>query len=173
MTPLLVLHRLGDERGAAAWREALEADGWDGEWDASDLPDHDYYDRADLVMVALQTLRAVAWSEPPLAVAVGSQFVVAELLALSGRASGIALVDAPVVLDVDPDEEQRLQYEWLRRYADDPGPHQDLAPFCDATFAAQQRAAITVPIVEMSNAAPSDVLARLRAWWGDVLAAQR
>jgi hypothetical protein len=173
MTPLLVLHRLGDERGAAEWRAALDADGWDGEWDASDLPEHDYYDRADLVMVALQRLRTVDWSKPPLVVAIGSQFVVAELLALAGRASGIALVGAPAVLDVGPDEEQRLQYEWLRRYADDPGPHQDLAPFCDAAFAAEQRAAITVPVLELANAAPGEILASVRAWWGDVVAAQR
>jgi hypothetical protein len=173
MTPLLVLPRLSDASDAAAWRGALDSDGWDGAWDASDLPRHDYFDRADLVMVALQTLREVAWAEAPLVLAVGSQFVVAELLALAGRACGIVLVDAPEVLDVGPDEEQRLQYEWLRRYADDRGRHQDLAPFCDVAFAARQREAITVPILELRAGARSEILATVRAWWGDVVAAQR
>ncbi len=168
MTGLLVLHRLSDERRGAPWRATLETGAWDGPWDAADLPDQDYYDRADLVMVALARLRSLGWSQPPVVVAVGSQFAVAELLALGGRAAAIALVDAPAVLDVSPDEEQRLQYEWLRRYGDDPGPHHDLAPFCDAAFAARQRAAITVPVVEMADTSPAGVLATVRAWWGDV-----
>ena len=173
MTPLLVLHRLGDEGGATAWRTALEAGGWNGEWDASDLPGHDYFDPADLVMAALHTSRGIEWAEPPLVVAVGSQFVVAQLLALAGRASGIVLVDVPPILDVDPDESQRLQYDWLRRVADDPGRPRGLPPFTDAPFWASQRAAIRVPALELPDNAPGDVLATVRDWWGDVTAAQR
>ena len=175
MRPLLVLHDLGVKRGAADWRDALDAGGWAGPWSAPDLPGHgeaplgcDYYDPADLVMIALWWLRERAWSALPVVLAVGQQAVVGEFLALGGRASGLVLVEAPPVVDLDPEESQRITYGWLRSLAgvgaDSRGPHR-LPPQTDAAWSARQRAAISVPMLELDDAAPAEVLAAARAWW--------
>jgi hypothetical protein len=186
VTPLLVLHRLGDQRGGAAWREALVNDGWTGPWSAPDQPGHadapweaDFYEAAHLVIAPLRHLHETEWSERPVVVAVGVQSSAAELLALGGRAAAIALIDQPAAPWPEGAEEiQRAEYTWLRALADDPEA-QAAAPYgrtdprtrhgCtprhDPAFAAKQRAAISVPILELEAAEPREVLAAVRAWW--------
>jgi hypothetical protein len=175
LTPLIVLHDLGEMRGAADWRNALDAGGWAGPWSAPDLPGHgeaawecDYYDPADIVMIALRWLRERAWSAIPVVVAVGQQAVVGEFLALGGRASGLVRVDAPSVMDLDPDESQRITFEWLRALADDSADSRmprRLPPQTDAAWSARQRAAISVPMLELDAAPETEVLAAARVWW--------
>jgi hypothetical protein len=167
VTPLLVLHGLGAEAGAKDWRATLDAGAWDGAWEAPDLPDVQFFDPADLVMVALQFLRDAAWDEPPVILAVGEQFAVAEVLALGERAASIVIVDAVPVVDLDVDECQRRIYEWLRGVADDPDAVHGLPPFMDSAFWQRQRAAINVPVLTLEGGDPASVLARVRAWWGD------
>ena len=186
MTPLLVLHRLGEERGGAAWRDALVRDGWPGPWSAPDQPGHadapweaDYYEAAHLVMAPLRHLHETEWSEHPVVVAVGVQSVAVELLALGGRAAAVVLVDKPTGPWLgDADEIQRAEYAWLRVLADDP-ESQAPAPYgrtdprtrhgCtprhDPAYAAKQRAAVSVPVLELEAASPPEVLATVRTWW--------
>jgi len=186
MTPLLVLHRLGDERGAAEWRDALVRDGWRGPWSAPDQPGHadapweaDFYDPSHLVIAPLRHLHETAWSERPVVVAVGVQSAAAELLALGGRAAAIVLVDqAAGPWPDDVDEIQRAEYAWLRALADDPeaqapAPYgrtdprtrHGCSPRHDPAYAARQRAAIAVPVLELEDDDPSQVLGAVRAWW--------
>ena len=185
MTPLLVLHRLGDERGGAAWRDALVQDGWSGPWSAPDQPGHadapweaDFYDPSHLVIAPLRHLHETEWSERPVVVAVGVQSSAAMYLALGGRAAAIVLVDQPGPGPDDVEEVQRAEYAWLRGLADDPeaqapAPYgrtdprtrHGCTPRFDAEYAATQRAAITVPVLELEAASPPDVLARVRTWW--------
>ena len=186
MTPLLVLHRLGEERGGAAWRETLLKEGWPGPWSAPDQPGHasaaweaDYYETAHLVIAPLRQLHETEWSEQPVVIAVGVQSAAAELLALGGRAAAIVLVDRPGgPWPEDVHEIQRAEYEWLRVLADDP-ESQAPAPYgrtdprtrhgCtprhDPAFAAKQRAAVSVPVLELDAASAPEVLAAVRAWW--------
>ena len=186
MTPLLVLHRLGDEQGGAKWREALTNGGWSGPWSAPDQPGHatapweaDFYEAAHLVIAPLRQLHETEWSERPVVVAVGVQSAAAELLALGGRAAAIVLVDGPAgPWPEDADEIQRAEYAWLRVLADDP-ESQAPAPYgrtdprtrhgCtprhDPAYAAKQRGAIPVPVLELEAASAPEVLARVRTWW--------
>jgi hypothetical protein len=186
VTPLLVLHRLGDARGGADWRDALVRDGWPGPWSAPDQPGHagapweaDFYDPSHLVIAPLRHLRETVWSERPVVVAVGVQSSAAELLALGGRAAAIVLVDPPAgPWPTDAEEVQRGEYAWLRALADDPDA-QARAPYgrtdprtrhgCsprhDPVYAAKQRAAITVPVLELETKDPQQVLDTVRAWW--------
>ncbi|MEY2452903.1 MAG: hypothetical protein QOD92_2477 [Acidimicrobiaceae bacterium] len=186
MTPLLVLHRLGDERGGAAWRDALVQDGWEGPWSAPDQPGHadapweaDFYEPAHLVMAPLRHLHEIEWSEPPVVLAVGVQSTAAVLLAVGGRAAAIVLVDEPKGPWPEAAEEiQRAEYEWLRVLADDPEAQapapqgrtdprtrHGCTPRHDPDFTAKQRAAISVPVLELDASEPPDVLATVRSWW--------
>jgi hypothetical protein len=122
-------------------------------------------------MVALRWLRERAWPEVPVVVAVGQQAVVGEFLALGGRACGLVLVDTTPVLDVDPDESQRLVYEWMRARAENGGNPRvlhRLPPQTDAAWSARQRAAIAVPVLELEGTGESEVVAETRAWWDAV-----
>jgi hypothetical protein len=177
---LLVIHDLGVMRGAADWREAIGAGGWAGPSAAPDLPGHgeaawecEYYDPADVVMIALRWLRDRAWPAMPVVVAVRQQAVVGQFLALGGRASGLVLVDAPPVTDLDPDESQLMTYEWLRALADDVAADsrapRRLPPQTDAAWSAQQRAAISVPVLDLGAGPAPEVLAKARAWWDSQL----
>jgi hypothetical protein len=186
VTPLLVLHRLGDERGGAEWREALSTGGWSGPWSAPDQPGHadarweaDYYEAAHLVIAPLRQLHIDEWSERPVIVAVGAQSSAAELLALGGRAAAIVLVDKPAgPWPESAGEIQHAEYAWLRVLADDPesqapAPHgrtdprtrHGCTPRHDPAFAAKQRAAISVPVLELDAASAPEVLSAVRAWW--------
>lgn len=189
MHPLLVLHDVGDERGGAAWREALERDGWDGAWSAPDQPGHghapweaDFYEPAHLVMAPLRHLLDTGWRARPVVVGVGAAAGAAELLALGGRASAVVLVDRPTPpAGVTADEAISADYEWLRRVADDPeaqapAPYgrtdprtrHGLVPRGDAAYTARQRAAIPVPVLEIEGRGPAEVLATVREWWAAV-----
>jgi hypothetical protein len=186
VTPLLVLHRLGDERGGAAWRDALSTAGWSGPWSAPDQPGHataaweaDYYEAAHLVIAPLRHLHETNWTERPLVIAEGVQATAAELLALGGRAAAIVLVDKPDgPWPADENENQRAEYAWLRVLADDPqsqaaAPYgrtdprtrHGLTPRADRAWSARQRAAIAVPVLELDAASEPEVLAAVRAWW--------
>jgi hypothetical protein len=180
------LHRLGDERGGAEWREALTNEGWPGPWSAPDQPGHatapweaDYYEAAHLVIAPLRHLHETEWSERPVVVAVGVQSAAAELLALGGRAAAIVLVDGPAgPWPEGADEIQHAEYAWLRVLADDPeaqapAPYgrtdprtrHGCTPRHDPAYAAKQRAAVSVPVLELGAASAPDVLAAVRTWW--------
>ena len=186
MTPLLVLHRLGAARGAADWRDVLTTDGWDGPWSAPDQPGHgtaawecDYYEVAHLVIAPLRHLLDTGWREQPLVIGEGVAAEAAQLLALGGRASAVVLVGAPAVPDtVDPVTVQAAEYEWLRGVADDPAAQapapigrtdprtaHGITPRVDPGYSRRQRAAITVPVLELDDAPPSEVLAAVKEWW--------
>ena len=189
MNPLLVLHDLGDERGGAAWREALVAGGWNGAWSAPDQPGHgtaaweaDFYEGAHLVMAPLRHLLDTDWRERPVIVGIGASATAAELLAVGGKAAGVVLVDEPSAPDFDTAEQcQRAEYDWLRAVADDSDAHapapigrtdprtrHGVTPRFDPVFAAEQRAAVPVPVLELGRGAPAEVLARVREWWAGV-----
>jgi hypothetical protein len=189
VTPLLVLHRLGDERGGAVWREALSSVGWNGPWSAPDQPGHaaapweaDFYDPTHLVIAPLRYLHETAWSERPVVVGVGVQSTAAELLALGGRTAAIVLVDAPAGPWPERAEEiQSAEYSWLRALADDPeaqapAPYgrtdprtrHGCSPRHDPAYAARQRAAIDVPVLEVRWSSPAQVLAEVRGWWASL-----
>jgi hypothetical protein len=184
--PLLVLHDLGEERGGAAWRDALVQGAWDGPWSAPDQPGHggapweaDYYEPAHLVMAPLRHLLDTGWRERPVIVAVGASADAGELLALGGKAAGVVVVDRPCMPgDVTPDESIGADYAWLRRLADDPAAQAPapygrtdprtrlgLAPHHNPQYAARQRAAIPVPVLEVDRREPAEVLATVRQWW--------
>jgi hypothetical protein len=185
VTPLLVLHRLGDERGGAEWRDALVQEGWSGPWSAPDQPGHadapweaDFYDPSHLVIAPLRHLHETEWSERPVVVAVGVQSSAAMFLALGGRAAAIVLVDQPEAGPDDVEEVQRAEYAWLRGLADDPeaqapAPYgrtdprtrHGCAPRLDAEYTARQLAAIAVPVLELDAEDPPKVLAAVRDWW--------
>ena len=186
MTPLLVLHAFGDERGGAPWRDALEADAWDGPWAAPDQPGHgaapwetDFYEPAHLVIAPLRVLHQLAWVERPVVVGVREAATAAELLALGGRAAALVLVDAPVDnRPCDPDAVQAEEYSWLRRIADDPDAQPvpapgaadprlrlGLTPRRDPDHATRQRSAVPVPVLELEGSAPEAVLGAARSWW--------
>jgi hypothetical protein len=186
MNPLLVLHAFGDERGGAAWRDALVNDGWPGAWSAPDQPGHggapweaDCYEPAHLVMAPLRHLNDTGWSAPPVVIGVGEHSTAAELLALGGRAAAVVLVDAfDGPWPHDAEESQRAEYEWLRALADDPeaqGPppygrtdprtRHGLTPRRDLAFSEGQRAAIAVPVLELEGSEPKRILAAVRDWW--------
>ena len=186
MNPLLVLHELGDERGGAPWRAALLRDGWDGAWSAPDQPGHadapwetDFYEPAHLVMAPLRHLLDTGWRERPVVIAVGHQTIAAELLALGGKAAAVVLVGAPSAPGFATAEEcQRAEYEWLRSLADDPeaqapAPYgrtdprtrHGLTPRHDTEYAERERAAVPVPVLELDDGDPENVLAAVREWW--------
>jgi hypothetical protein len=185
MNPLLVLHRFGCEEGGARWREALRDDAWPAEWSAPDLPGHgaaswdgDCYEPTDLVLAPLRHLRELAWTKPPVVLAILQQHVAAELLALGGRAAGIALVEPRRGPSLYADENQSSEYSWLRAIADDaesqapapagrtdPRTRHGCTPRYDAGYADRQRAAITVPVLELGWSSPAEVLAEVRTWW--------
>jgi hypothetical protein len=185
VNPLLVLHRFGCEDGGAPWREALRSDAWPGEWSAPDLPGHgdapwdgDCYEPTDLVITPLRHLRELAWAERPVVLAILQQSVAAELLALGRRAAGIALVEPRHGPSPTANENQLAEYSWLRSLADDPDAQapaparstdprtrHGCTPRFDAGYAERQRAAITVPVLELGWSSPVQVLAEVRVWW--------
>ena len=99
--PLLVLHAVGDREGGAPWAEGFAAAGWEGPVLAPDLPGHagapppisGGYELADAAFAAVPWLLECAWDVPPFVLGVGCSGWAATLLALGGRASGLALVD--------------------------------------------------------------------------------
>ena len=186
MTPLLVLHALGEARGGASWRDALIADGWDGPWSAPDQPGHgdapweaDFYEGAHLVIAPFRHLVETGWRARPIVVAVGAQAAAAELLALGGKAAAIVLVDPPRgPFPADAAASQRAEYAWLRAVADDPdaqapAPYgrtdprtrHGISPRHDARYASGQRAAVPVPMLQLDASEPANVLAKVRQWW--------
>jgi hypothetical protein len=185
VNPLLVLHRFGCEEGGAAWREALCDDAWRGDWFAPDLPGHgeapwdgDCYEPTDLVIAPLRHLREVGWLERPVVLAILQQSVAAELLALGGRAAGIALVEPRRGPSPSAVDNQSTEYSWLRGLADDPEAQaaapvgrtdprarHGCTPRFDAGHAERQRSAIPVPVLELGWTSPVEVLVEVRAWW--------
>jgi hypothetical protein len=185
VNPLLVLHRFGCEEAGAPWRSALRDDAWPGEWSAPDLPGHgdapwdgDCYEPSDLVIAPLRHLGELAWTELPVVLAVHRQSVAAELLALGGRAAGIALIEPRRGPSSSPGDNQSEEYAWLRVIADDPEAQapapegrtdprtrHGCTPRYDAGYAELQRSGITVPVLELGWSSPAQVLAEVRAWW--------
>lgn len=98
---ILVLHEVGDERGGAPWRRALESADWPGAVLAPDLPGHGgqpppvggSYERSDPALRALATLRGGALTAAPVVMGIGQSGWAATVLALSGRATGLVLID--------------------------------------------------------------------------------
>ncbi|HEV3227198.1 MAG TPA: hypothetical protein VGZ52_10195, partial [Acidimicrobiales bacterium] len=127
----------------------------------------------------LRFLHDAKWDERPLVIGVGDATSAAILLALGGRAAGIALVDAPVPPQpADPETTQRNEYAWLRAIADDPEScspalpgradprlRHGLSPRFDDDYATHQREALTVPVLDLDDAPPQDVLAAVAKWW--------
>ena len=118
MTDLLVLHDL-DAAGGGEWADAFA--GWPGRVFAPDLPGHNrtappeggQYETGDAAFVALDVLRAEAPDEL-VVVGVGHNGAAAQILALGGRAAGLALVDGlggpwlgPVEIDAQLREMRR------------------------------------------------------------------
>lgn len=186
MTPLLVLHRLGAPRGAAEWRDALTIHGWDGPWSAPDQPGHgtaawecDYYEAAHLAIAPLRHLQDTDWREAPVVIGEGVAAEAAQMLALGGRASAVVLVGAPATPEtVDPGVVQAAEYEWLRGIADDPDAQapapigrtdprtrHGITPRIDPDYSRRVRAAITVPVLDLEDGPPTDVLAAVKEWW--------
>jgi hypothetical protein len=148
VNPVLVL-----DDDAARWPDPSVVPDWStGDW----------YEPSDLVIEALRVLRDTAWTERPIVVAVGPHHTAGELLALGGRAAALVLVgdDAPAI--ADPRAAQACEYAWLRARADGAG---GVNPRRDAEHTARQRAAIPVPVLELPDAAPHDVLAEVSRWW--------
>ena len=130
-------------------------------------------------MAPFRHLLETEWRERPVIVAVGAQTTAAELLALGGKAAGIALVDAFTGPGPASAEEcQRAEYAWLRALADDPdaqapAPYgrtdprtrHGVTPRFDPRWAAAQREAVPVPVLELDGGEPAEVLAAVREWW--------
>ena len=186
MTPLFLLHRYGDAAAGAPWRDALEAGAWAGEWCAPDLPGHgdapwesDLHEESDVVIPALRHLVAQAWATSPVVLAVGGSCTAAKLLGLGGRAAGLVLVaefDGPWPASMD--EALVVGHAWARALADDPvavapAPATGLdprtahgfPPRLDREYRAAQRAAVPVPVLDLPDGPPADVLAEAAQWW--------
>lgn len=126
-TPVLVIHDAGDPGAGSAWAEALEAAGWPGEVHAPDLPGHGTtpapeggaYELVDAAFAVLAVLPG-ADQELPVVVGVGANGWAAQLLALGGRASALALVDGLGGPWLTPTETIARERDWLRAVFDDP-----------------------------------------------------
>lgn len=124
---VLVVHDAGDPGAGSAWAEALEAAGCPGAVHAPDLPGHGTapapeggaYELVDAAFAVLPVL-ADAGTEPPVVVGVGANGWAAQLLALGGRASALALVDGLGGPWLTPSEVIAGERDWLRAVFDDP-----------------------------------------------------
>jgi hypothetical protein len=127
VTPLLVLHDVGDPDGGGRWRSALEAAGWPGPVQAPDLPGHGTspapvggsYELTDAVLHVLPSVPARN-PDAPVVLGVGTNGWSASILALGGRASALVLVDGlggPYRTSSDAMAAERLR---VRAIADDP-----------------------------------------------------
>lgn len=126
--PLLVLHASGDLAGGAPWAEAFTAAGWPGHVLAPDLPGHagappplgGNYESGGAVFAVLPLLRKLADGPRPVVVGVGCTGWGAMIVALSGRAAGLVLVDGLGGPWSTPQEIIAGQRDILRAIADDP-----------------------------------------------------
>jgi pimeloyl-ACP methyl ester carboxylesterase len=163
MTALLVLHDLGAP-GGGEWAAAF-AD-WPGRVLAPDLPGHNgtpppvggQYETGDAVYVALELLRAEAPHEL-VVVGVGHNGAAAQILALGGRAAGLALVDGLGGPWLEPVEIDTRLREMRRRILTTPAAMSEPAPgaadpratmvvdAADRGFAVRQAVAMPVPVL--------------------------
>ena len=175
MTDLLVLHDLGAP-GGGEWAAAF-AD-WPGRVLAPDLPGHNgtpppvggHYEMGDAVYVALDVLRAAA-PEELVVVGVGHNGAAAQILALGGRAAGLALVDGlggpwlgPLEIDARlRDMRRRILATPAAMSAPPTGAADPRATMVvgavDREFAVRQAAAMPVPVlvVETPSSRTPDV----------------
>ena len=124
---VLVIHDAGDPAAGSAWADALEAAGWPGEVHAPDLPGHGTtpapeggaYELVDAAFAVLPVL-AGAGPVPPVVVGVGANGWAAQLLALGGRSSALALVDGLGGPWLAPPEVIARERDWLRAVSEDP-----------------------------------------------------
>lgn len=174
MTDLLVLHDIGGP-GGGEWAAAFSE--WPGRVLTPDLPGHNgtpppvggHYELGDAVYVALDLLRAEAPVELVI-VGVGHNGAAAQILALGGRAAGLALVDGlggPWLEAIEIDTRRRETY---RRILATPAAMSEPPPGADdprATmvvgaanreFAIRQAEAMPVPVllVETSSSPTPD-----------------
>ncbi len=127
MTPLLVLHDVGDVDGGARWQVALEDAGWPGPVRAPDLPGHGRspaplggsYELGDPVLAVLPSVPAGA-ADPPVVLGVGTNGWCASILALGGRASALVLVDGLGGPWRSPGDAMAAERVRIRAIADDP-----------------------------------------------------
>ena len=127
MTPLFVLHDVGDEDGGARWRAALEEAGRAGPVRAPDLPGHGRapapvggsYELADPVLAVLPSIPA-GDHDPPVVLGVGTNGWCASIFALGRRASALVLVDGLGGPYRPSAEAMAAERARLRALADDP-----------------------------------------------------
>jgi len=163
VTDLLVLHDLGAP-GGGEWAAAFA--GWPGRVLAPDLPGHNrtpppvggQHETGDAVYVALDLLRAEA-SHELVVVGVGHNGAAAQILALGGRAAGLALVDGLGGPWLGPIEIDTRQREMRRRIMTTPAALSEPAPGAadpratmvvhagDRGFAVRQAEAMPVPVL--------------------------
>ena len=167
MTALVVLHDVGDEGGAAPWRDAFVDAGWQGEVLAPDLPGHagapppegGNYEPADSAYVLVPLLARLG--EPAVVVGVGVNGWTATLAGLAGRATAVVLVDGTGAPWITPTEAIHQQLGWLRALVEDPaalGPaptdgtldpraRYGIAPHGSRRLAFRAASKLTVPVV--------------------------
>ena len=163
MTDLLILHDLG-ALGGGEWAAAF--DSWPGRVLAPDLPGHNgapppvggHHETGDAVYVALELLRGEALDEL-VVVGVGHNGAAAQILALGGRAAGLALVDGLGGPWLGPVEIDARQREIRRRILTTPAAMSEPAPGADdpratmvggaanRAFAVRQARAMPVPVL--------------------------
>jgi pimeloyl-ACP methyl ester carboxylesterase len=127
VTPLLVVHDIGDPDGGGRWRAALEAAGWPGPVQAPDLPGHGRtpapgggsYELTDPVLAVLPSVPA-GDPDPPVVLGVGVNGWCASILALGGRASALVLVDGLGGPFRSQAEVMAAERQRIRAIADDP-----------------------------------------------------
>lgn len=182
MSPIIVLHAMGDANAGAPWREAGV--------DAPDLPGHGSapapvggaYDAVDPVVAIAQL---VSESDPPVIVGHGSSARAAEIFALGGRAARLVLLDGLGGAHRDADTVMAELFAWVRAISDDeeamaPPPPSGLDPRlrhgvpdqAHEIFDAQLRASITVPVLLLetpsSPTSSADRAARAATFGGEV-----
>ena len=182
MTPLLVLHDVGDAEGGSSWRTALEGAGWPGAVEAPDLPGHGRapapvggsYELGDPVLAVLPSAPAGA-DDPPVVLGVGTNGWCASILALGGRASALVLVDGLGGPFRTPSDAMAAERRRIRAIADDPvavaAPpatgldprlRHGVSPMGSRAVAERAAAATTVPVLVVESPA-SPVTAEERA----------
>ena len=124
---VLVIHDAGDPAAGSAWSDALVAAGWSGPVHAPDLPGHGAtpapeggaYELVDAAFAVLGLLDG-AGADPPVLVGAGANGWAAQLLALGGRASALALVDGLGGPWLQAAAAVARERDWLRAVFDDP-----------------------------------------------------
>ena len=173
MTPLLVLHDVGDPGGGGPWRVALEGAGWSGAVHAPDLPGHGAtpapvggsYELGDPVLAVLPSVPADA-DHRPVVLGVGTNGWCASILAVGGRASALVLVDGLGGPFRPQAEAMAAERERIRAIADDPtavGPapaggldprlRHGVSPMGSRAVAERAAAATSVPVLVLESPA--------------------